>query len=250
MKPSFSVCQKTKSGPIKFMTVSVCAVICLTAWLAVAQLQASDDMDDPDENFQNAAQAQHAYNLAFEATLQDPEVARAIRRAKRTGDPRDIRRARRLFRQTKSENIEKISDWRSAGMGWGNIAKELDVHPSFLGLGHSKFRARYDLDFSKHHRIRSEIKAATARNFKGQANREHAASGHSSKNKSMVSTLPKDRKSSNGRGLALGHNKSKDDNMRVGHAGGHGNGRGHGRANGHGNGRGNGNGGGNGRGSK
>ena len=27
---------------------------------------------------------------------------------------------------------------RAAGMGWGNIAKELGVHPGLLGLGHTK----------------------------------------------------------------------------------------------------------------
>lgn len=258
MKPSFSVRKKTKSGSIKFMTITACIAICLTAWLAAARLQASDNMDDPDENFQNAAQAQHAYNLAIQATLQDPKVAKAIECAKRTGKPRDIRRAKRLFRAKKADYIEKISDMRSSRMGWGNIARELDVHPSFLGLGHSKFRAKYDWDFSKHSRIRSEIKAATARNFKGKAKSGHAAGGSASTHKSLTYSRTKDRKSSNSRGLALGHNKGKGDTVTAGYTAGHGNARGNGRgnghangnANGHGNGHGGGNGGGNGRGPK
>ncbi len=33
---------------------------------------------------------------------------------------------------------ESISEMRASGMGWGEIAKQLDVHPGLLGLGHSK----------------------------------------------------------------------------------------------------------------
>ena len=33
---------------------------------------------------------------------------------------------------------EDISEMRESGMGWGEIAKQLDVHPGLLGLGHSK----------------------------------------------------------------------------------------------------------------
>ena len=98
MNPKSSVRNMTKPGSIKFMILIVCVAICLTAWLAIAKLQASENnMDHPDANFQNAAQAQHAYNVATQAALQDPRVERAIARAKKSRDPRDIRRARRLF---------------------------------------------------------------------------------------------------------------------------------------------------------
>lgn len=247
MNPKSSVRNMTKPGSIKFMILAVCVAIGLTAWMAIAKLQAAEDhMDYPDSSFQNAAQAQHAHNLAIEATLQDPRVARAIARAKKSGDRRDIKRAKALFHRKMENYIEKISDWRSSGMGWGNIAKRLDVHPSFLGRGHSKYRNIHHLDFTKHTRMRSEIKAATARNFKGEAIRGHTAGESTSKPKSLALTSTKGRGSSNGRGLALGHSKSKGHSITDGNTTGHG--KGHG--NGHGVGNGRGNGGGNGGGNK
>ena len=142
MNSKFSVRNPIKPGSIKFMILTVCVVICLTAWLAIAKLQASEDnMDHPDASFQNAAQAQHAQNVAIQATLQDPRVAKAIACAKKSGDPRDIRRARALFHEKMEDYIEQISDMRASGRGWGEIAKDLNVHPSFLGRGHSSLGA-------------------------------------------------------------------------------------------------------------
>jgi len=243
MNPRFFARNTTKPGSIKFMILTVCVAICLTAWLAIAKLQASENnMDHPDANFQNAAQAQHAYNVATQAALQDPRVERAIARAKKSRDPRDIRRARRLFNEKKDHYIEEISDMRESGMGWGNIAKQLDVHPSFLGRGHSKFRAKHHLDFTKHTRMRSEIKAATARSFKGEVIKGHVANGSVSKHKSLSLAPKKGRGPNNGRGLALGHSKSKGGTVTAGqttgNGKGHGNGRGLGNSGGHGGGNG------------
>jgi hypothetical protein len=243
MNPKFSVRNPIKPGSIKLMILTVCVAICLTAWLAIAKLQASEDnMDHPDASFQNAAQAQHAQNVAIQATLQNHRVAKAIACAKKSGDPRDIRRARALFHEKLEDYIEKISDMRSSGMGWGDIAKQLNVHPSFLGRGHSKYMAKHDLDFTKHTRMRSEIKTATARSFKGQANKGHVAGGSTSQYKNLALTPAK------GRGLALGHSKSKGGSVTVGQTTGRGNGHGvgYGAANDRGNGGGNGNGNGNG----
>jgi hypothetical protein len=119
MNPRFSIRNMTQAGSLNFMILTVCVAICLTAWLAIAKLQASennmDHLDASFASFQNAAQAQRAYNLAFQAALQDPRVARAIARAKRSGDPRDIRRAKALFREKKEDYIEKISDMLRGG---------------------------------------------------------------------------------------------------------------------------------------
>jgi len=108
MNPRFSVRNTTKPGSLKFIILTVCVAICLTAWMATAKLQASEDnMDHPDVSFQNAAQTQHAHNVAIQATLQDPRVAKAIACAKKSGDPRDIRRARALFHEKMEDYIEK-----------------------------------------------------------------------------------------------------------------------------------------------
>jgi len=37
---------------------------------------------------------------------------------------------------------EDIEGMRVSGMGWGEIAHELGVHPGVLGLGHTKDKAR------------------------------------------------------------------------------------------------------------
>jgi len=243
MNSKFSVRNPIKPGSIKLMILTICVAICLTAWLAIAKLQASEDnMDHPDAGFQNAAQAQHAQNVAIQATLQNHRVAKAIACAKKSGDPRDIRRARALFHEKMEDYIEKISDMRSSGRGWGDIAKQLNVHPSFLGRGHSKYMAKHDLNFTKHTRMRSEIKTATARSFKGQANKGHVAGGSTSQHKNLGSASTKGRGSSNGRGLALGHSKSNGGSIAVGQT--TGSGKGHGNGHGVGNGAGNGNGGG------
>jgi hypothetical protein len=221
MNPRFSIRNMTQAGSLNFMILTVCVAICLTAWLAIAKLQASENnMDHLDASFQNAAQAQRAYNLAFQAALQDPRVARAIARAKRSGDPRDIRRAKALFREKKEDYIEKISDMRASGQGWGYIAKQLDLHPSIVGLGHSKYMAKHDWYFTKRPQIRSEIKAATTRNYTGEVSRGHAASGSISKSKSSGIVKTKDWRHDNGRGRALGHSKSKGGNNGGGKGGG------------------------------
>jgi hypothetical protein len=160
-------------------------------------------------------------------------VAEAIARAKASRDPQDIEDAKMLFHDKMEDYIEEISDMRSSGMGWGNIAKQLNVHPSFLGLGHSKFMAKHNLYFTKHSHMRSEIKAVTARSLKGEAASGHGANGSLSKSKSFGRAFTKGRGNSKGRGLALGHSKSKGGSIAVGHTAGHGAGNGGGNGGGH-----------------
>ena len=208
--------------------------------------------DDTENNFdfsyQNAAQAQHAHNVAIQATLQDAEVAEAIARARASKDPQYIQDAKELFHDKLEDFSEQISNMRSSGMGWGNIAKQLDVHPSFLGRGHSKFFGKHNFSYSKHSKMRSEIKAATARSYKGEDAKGHYGSGAISKGKSFGRSRTKGLGHSKGRGLALGHSKGKGGATLAGHSAGHGNGHSAGNGNGHGGGNGNGNGGGNGNG--
>ena len=146
---------------------------------------------------------------------------------------------------------------RSSGMGWGNIAKHLDVDPSFLGRGHSKFFGKHNFSYSKHSKMRSEIKAATSRSYKGEDAKEHYGSGAVSKGKIFGRSHTKGLKHSKGQELALRHSKGKGGVTLAGHgngqsighgnghSGGNGNGNGGGNRNGHSGGNGNGNGGGN-----
>jgi hypothetical protein len=70
--------------------------------------------------------------------------------AKESKDPDDFKYARELFHDKLEDYSEQISDMRSSGMGWGDIAKHLDVHPSVLGRGHSKFSAKHNFSYAKH----------------------------------------------------------------------------------------------------
>ena len=103
-----------------------------------------------------------------------------------------------------TENTRQISEMRAEGRGWGEIAKEFDVHPRYLGLGHYKNKSKYSAHYQTQHHIKSESKAAKARSYNGH-------------NKD--------------RGLALGHGKDKSGGHGVGHGRGNGggNGGGHGR---------------------
>ena len=215
--------------------------------IGISGIWANEDNtgDNNDFSYQNTAQALHARNVAKQATFQDPAVAKALATAKATNDPQDIQAARALFHDTLEDFSQQVSDMRSSGMGWGNIAKHLDVHPSVLGNGHAKFSRNHHFSYSKHSRKQSTIKAAAAKSYKGKDAKEgHHDRGTISKGKGIGPNQ--------GRGLALGHGKGYAGaslaSHSVGHASGHGNGHGsgHGGANGNGNGGGNGNGNGNG----
>ena len=245
------------------MITLICSIICLLVWTGISGLHATED--DSDDNttasFQNQAQAQHANNVATNAALNDPDVIAAIDKAEETGDPDDIARAHDLFAETVGVLTSDISDMRGDGMGWGDIAHHFGLHPSVLGLGHSRSFGKYSAHISKHNHDRSELKAATARSFKGGKLGSHGT-GVSSGSKGFNKGHSKDfstnpgkghafgRGHNSGQGLALGHSNSNGNAHGASNSGGHGGGHGGGNAGGHsgGNGNGGGNGGGNGNG--
>ena len=116
--------------------------ICASAatWIGISTLQA-DDVDPGDYagnqevNFQNVAQEQHAKNIAIKAALQNTGLMQEISSAKDNGD---VEAARTRFKEAVATYMQQISEKRAEGEGWGNIAKDYDVHPKYLGLGHFK----------------------------------------------------------------------------------------------------------------
>ena len=212
---------------LSILMVSIFIVI----GIGISGIWANDEhtehyLDKNSFSYQNSAQAQHARNVAKQATLQDPEVAKAFARAKASKDPQDIIDAKELFHDTLKDFSKQISRMRSSGMGWGNIAKHLDMHPSVLGKGHSKFFGKHNVSYSKHSHMRSEIKAATARSYKGEDAKGHYGSGAVSKGKSFGQSRTKGLGHSKGRGLGLGHSKGKGGATLAGHSAGHGGGHG------------------------
>jgi hypothetical protein len=124
-----SIENNKKKISVKYLFLTFFVWVPMIAWLGISNLQA--DEDDPGNNryesevsFQNAAQAQHAENIATKVALQD--------RAK-----------------TKEGITQDIYDMRSSGMGWGEIAKYYGLHPSILGLGHPKSKHEDAAQISK-----------------------------------------------------------------------------------------------------
>jgi hypothetical protein len=225
---------------------------------AIAQTQSTQDismLSQERSTFSNPAQAAHAENLANVAAQNDPRVQRAfttlenaekaLEAAKATGNPTIIAAAQRAYdtAKTHAENAlaraacvatSEISAMRSQGMGWGQIAHEMGVHPGVLGLGHSKEITATDRD-SKTGLAMGHSMTASSDNSGGKGSgNAYVAFGHS-----------------NGGAAAAGHGGGNAGGNGGGHGGGNagGNGGGHGGGNdgGHDGGHGGGNGGGHGK---
>jgi hypothetical protein len=140
----------------------VCAAV--VTWIGISTILADEDdpadnMNDHEADFQNAAQEQHAKNVAIKAALQDPEVIEAISDAKGSGNFEEVRS---LFKEKVADYTRHISDLRADGWGWGEIARKFGVDPRYLGLGHYKNKAKYGSHYRIQHPIKSEIKTAKA----------------------------------------------------------------------------------------
>ena len=127
---------------------------------------------------------------------------------------------------------DDIEAMRASGMGWGEIAHELGVHPSALGLGHTKNQKSFS---------EREIAEATARNTKNGF-----ATGHAVGRQSDIGNSKQGK--SAGNSSNAGGNKGEKGNN--GKGGGNGGGNDGGNGGGNGGGKGGGNGGGNGGGKK
>jgi len=156
--------QKKKKWFVKQFIVIAMLCFGLIAGIHVHNAMAVDTEESGDEgetsSYANPAQAQHAANLATAAASQpDENTAEALSavqqaeadlaEAERNGTQEDIDIAQEALTGTQeayadliSEKTgvvsEEIAGMRNAGMGWGQIANELGVHPGLLGLGHTK----------------------------------------------------------------------------------------------------------------
>ena len=132
----------------------------------------TDDIDaDPEgSGFSNPAQAQHAANLAEALAAQpNPEVEAALDAV--TEAEQDLadaiateneeaiakaqaaldvakKNAEAVMAETVGVTADDISAMRDEGMGWGQIAHQLGVHPGALGLGHTKGKMTRSRDAS------------------------------------------------------------------------------------------------------
>jgi len=169
----------------------------------------------------NIAQNQHAQNLAEIAALHDPEVSslneylayaeQELNKAILSKDQQRIDAAQKAYDSAKANyegalakeitaTREEIATMRKQGIGWGEIAHKLGVHPGVLGLGHAKKEFRVQ---NKHQE--REQKQTTSQSVSGKAGE--------SKGLGFGRT-----------GSFGGEGKSKGNN--AGHSGGHGGGHG------------------------
>lgn len=96
--------------------------------------------------YQNQAQAAHAANLEAAAIEKiDAEMAELQVELAEAEAAGDVTKAAEITAEIDAKASEiagieegRIADLRASGMGWGDIAHELGVHPGVLGLGHSK----------------------------------------------------------------------------------------------------------------
>ncbi len=175
------------------------------------------DADQESSSFSNPAQAQHAANLAEALAAQpNPEVEAALDAvteaeqdladAIATENEEAIAEAQAALDVAKenaeavmAENVgvtaDDISAMRDEGMGWGQIAHQLGVHPGALGLGHTKGKMIRSRDASMGAKSdkqgkgkfgKPEIGEATARDTKtGLAKGRGVNTGNKSGSKSM-----------------------------------------------------------------
>jgi hypothetical protein len=113
----------------------------------------------------------------------------------------------KIINEKIADITEEISQKRAEGMGWGYIAKLYKVHPKYLGLGHRPH-------VSTQLPMKSEIKAATARRYKGNSMKGYGMSDSVSNGKN--STLNQKKRvgqaysdGHKNRGLASGHSKDQ-----------------------------------------
>jgi len=232
----FPTAKAKKQIPLKkfLLVFFVCAAV--VTWIGISTIQADEDdpadnMENTEVSYQNGAQQQRTKNVAIKAALQNPRVIAAIEEAKESGD---FEEARALFKRAVELITKDITDMRAEGRGWGDILKELGLHPKYAGLGHFKNKAKYGAYYPVQHHMKSEIKAATARSYKGDRMKGHGMSDSASNGKKFG--FPKTKLAgqaysgqNKNRGLALGHSKDK--------GGGHGGGRGAGNSGGRGGGK-------------
>lgn len=266
--------KKAFTKPLIFATALVLAT---AAWMPAGAAEVDTNYDTLNQTHQqrtdNMAMASldPAEHEALESAMGDLQQTRdALRTAQELGDEEaivqaedDLRAAESVFSGALADALdaqaEDIATMRADGMGWGQIANELGVHPGTLGLGvgnkhvqqaHERIDAlagEMAQEDAAMETIRTRTRTttrATERSMQGNGNglgKGHGltADGSSAQSNGLGSQKSKSgmgNSGSNGRG---GGNSNAGGN---GHGGGNGGGNGHGGGNGGGNGHGGGNG--------
>jgi hypothetical protein len=159
----------------------------------VADDESGDDLDAVDDasTYNNPAQAQKAQNLAEAAAMDDQSVKDALadlEAAQASGDETAIAEAEKALESALADaagvHANDIANMREDGMGWGQIAHELGVHPGVLGLGNrfghtNTQRSQMGNAFGRG--PKGEMADATARNVRTGWSNGHGPAGDKGK---------------------------------------------------------------------
>lgn len=173
--------------------------------LAVAGFVNPALSDDPEESYYSSpAQAAHAAQLADEYA-QSYDTVKTAWQAYQDGvnllgdepSEEELEAVRVLEAAYKDAlvaavglSLAEIEDMRNSGMGWGEIAESLDIHPGLLGLGHTKRHRNKYGDADSAEVAAEELAAATSRNTKnGYAKGHSYAASNNGKSSSKSSGI-------------------------------------------------------------
>lgn len=136
----------------------------------------ADDPATADDTpaFANPAQAQRAENVSSayygQLSKEEQEEVDAALAALEDSDNTNDEDAITTLSSYWGVRSQDLASMRDDGMGWGQIAHELGVHPSALGLGHTKGK---DMSSGKGKSGDDEMAEAVSRNLQTGWSKEH-----------------------------------------------------------------------------
>jgi len=197
--------------------------------LAASAQQDSSDTHVPALNA--PADVDHLQNqAAMTAQQPDPETAaaiqaemhagQAVQAAQRDGDGQDLENARAnhrsaemhaeaLVAKTCGTTPEQVADMRHQGMGWGQIARDMGVHPGALGLGHDAQSRSGD---------QAEMRQATARNMETGSSAVHGGPSGAAGMSRSNGTMSQSQEQNHTRNNAPSHMSGSRSMSRGGHS--------------------------------
>jgi len=173
------------------------------AFTSIAQVQKAENLaaltaEQPDEEAIDAKKEADQKKQAYEEAMQKLDTVMADQNATQLEIEAvrlAVERAKKAYEEAQESADEKLAEFagvpaedvmsmRRSGMGWGQIAHELGIHPGALGLGHTKNK-QYGYQKSKMKGKNlgetGELEAITGRNLKTGWSKGHGTdlSSHS-----------------------------------------------------------------------
>ena len=206
------------------------------AFTSIAQVQKAENLaaltaEEPDEEAIDAKKEADQKKQAYEEAKQKLDTLRS-----QNATPQEIEaamlaveEAKKAFEEAQEIADEKLAEFagvpaeditsmRRSGMGWGQIAHELGIHPGALGLGHTKNK-QYGYQKSKMKGKNlgetDELEAITGRNLKTGWSKGHGTdlSSHSG---GKGHSNGKGKSSDKGKGKGNGNGKEKGKDQSTG----------------------------------